>query len=96
MQACHQVSAKLWLESGAEIKVSTGVIRGKDDKIDAQRIAQYAHRFSDKMRLFTPTDENVEHISLLQREMYVTDRAKYRFQLSDMKGFIPAKSQASG
>lgn len=93
VQACHQVSAKLWLESGAEIKASTGVVRGKDDKIDAQRIAQYAHRFSDKMRLFTPTDENVEHISLLQREreMYVTDRAKYRSQLSDMKGFIPEK-----
>lgn len=65
--------------------------RGKNDQVDAQRIAQYGQRFSDRMRLFSPTDQSLEQISLLQREreMYVSDRGKYRSQLSDMEHFIP-------
>lgn len=33
----------VWLESSLQIKRSMGLLRGKSDKIDAQRIARYAH-----------------------------------------------------
>ncbi len=35
----HEKSINIWLESAMQIKRSMGVQRGKNDKIDAQRIA---------------------------------------------------------
>lgn len=96
IQACQQLGVKLWLEGGAQIKTSIGLTRGKNDQrfpagMDAQRIADYAHRFQDQMRLFSMNEEQVEKLALLQREreMYVTDRARYKAQITDMKGFMP-------
>ena len=40
--ACKAVECKLWLENAAEIKYSSGVQRGKNDRVDAKRIAIYA------------------------------------------------------
>ena len=40
--------AYVWMESSLHIKKSLGLKRGKNDKIDSQRIAEYAYRFSDK------------------------------------------------
>ena len=40
--------AYVWMESSLHIKKSLGLTRGKNDKIDSQRIAEYAYRFSDK------------------------------------------------
>lgn len=40
--------AYVWIESSLHIKKSLGLTRGKNDKIDSQRIAEYAYRFSDK------------------------------------------------
>ncbi|MBK7908909.1 IS110 family transposase [Candidatus Pollutiaquabacter sp.] len=41
----------LWLELPISIKRSLGLQRGKSDKLDAMRIAEYAVRFHDKARL---------------------------------------------
>ena len=49
------VSTDIWLESALQIKRSIGVQRGKNDKIDAQRIATYAIDFQRKARLWVPT-----------------------------------------
>lgn len=46
--ACKSVECKLWLENAAEIKYSSGVQRGKNDKVDARRIAIYAGRFKTR------------------------------------------------
>ena len=50
--ACKAVECKLWLENAAEIKYSSGVQRGKNDKVDAKRIAIYARRFQDKVQYY--------------------------------------------
>lgn len=39
--------------------------RGKTDKVDAQRIAQYAYRFRDQMRLWQPPREIIQKLSFL-------------------------------
>lgn len=44
----------LWLESSLRIKRSLGLQRGKNDKIDAIRISEYAYRYSDKAMLWQP------------------------------------------
>ena len=48
--ACKAAECKLWLENPAEIKYSSGIQRGKNDKVDAKRIAVYASRFPDKVQ----------------------------------------------
>lgn len=42
----HLKKAKIWLEHPIHIKDSLGMIRGKNDKVDAQRIATYARAAS--------------------------------------------------
>ncbi len=39
--------------------------RGKTDKVDAQRIAQYAYRFRDQIRLWEPPREIIQKLAFL-------------------------------
>ncbi len=60
MCACNSVGCKLWLENPSQIKYCSGVTRGKNDKVDARRIAEYAMRFLDKAKPYKrPTEELV-------------------------------------
>lgn len=49
----------LWLELPISIKRSLGLQRGKSDKLDAMRIAEYAVRFYDKARLWQPSSQSL-------------------------------------
>ena len=42
----------IWVENPLEIKKSLGMQRGKSDKIDSLKIAEYAFRFRDKAKRF--------------------------------------------
>lgn len=42
----------IWVENPLEIKKSLGMQRGKSDKIDSFKIAQYAYRFKDKAKRY--------------------------------------------
>lgn len=79
-----------WLAPPVDIQRSIGMTRGKNDKVDAVRIAEYAYRYSDKARLVTL--QNVEMLQirelLTQRETFVTDKAKYLSQIKDFRGRI--------
>ena len=89
--ACEAVECKLWLEHPSNIKYSSGVQRGKNDKIDAKRIAIYAARFEDKVRLYERPDQEIERLKQLEaeRSLYVTDLAKYKAQMKDQKEYMP-------
>ena len=54
--------------------------RGKNDKVDAKRIAIYASRFGDKVKYYDRPSEEIERLKQLEREraLYVTDLAKYK------------------
>lgn len=54
LRELHYAKANVWLESAVQIILSQGVKRGKNDKIDAMRIAQYAKTFSHKAKLYKP------------------------------------------
>lgn len=87
---CIGQNVALWLESGAEIKLRSGVQRRKNDKIDAERIVDYAMRYVDKARLQTLDDKVIETVKSLssERDMYIKDRAKYQSQVKDFEGYI--------
>jgi transposase len=42
LEALYDSKCPIWLESSLQIKQAGGMQRGKTDKVDAQRIAQYA------------------------------------------------------
>ena len=90
IESCESLNIDLWLENPAEIKLSSGVQRGKNDKIDAERIANYACRYKDKANLYT-NNKNIEEIKNLtsERGLYVVDRAKYKGQIKSQKGHMP-------
>jgi transposase len=91
--ACEELGLGLWLENPTQIKHSSGVQRGKSDRIDARRIADYAHRFQDKVRLFSFPEKNIASLKQLisERDMYMADKGKYQGQLTDQKRFMNPK-----
>ena len=89
-QVCLQKGYSLWLQGGAEIRQRSGLVRYKNDKTDACRIADYAKRHQDKALLQKQEEQILESVRALsaERELYVKERAKYKTQLKDLKGFM--------
>lgn len=65
--------AQLWVEMPLRIKKTGGFERGSDDRTAAVKIALYALRYQDQMRLWQPIDSNIEKIKNLiaQRDRIV-------------------------
>ena len=55
----------LWIESASKIKRSLGLQRGKSDKVDAFRIAQYAFKNRDEIHLWEPLRQQVKELKRL-------------------------------
>lgn len=89
--ACETANCRLWIENPSNIKYSSGIQRGKNDRIDARRIAAYAMRFSDKARYHSRPDAEIQRLRQLEAErgLYMADLAKYKAQLNDQKEYMP-------
>jgi len=61
----HKKQAHVCLENAVQIKCSLGKLRGKNDKVDAIRIAEYAYEKREKLRLWTPKREAVQQLARL-------------------------------
>lgn len=74
-------------------QVFIGVQRGKNDKIDARRIAEYAFRNLDKANYFSLNDDDLNSLKLLlsERDLLLSDKTKYSTQLTDQKNICPRK-----
>lgn len=72
---------------GLEIKRSLGITRGKDDKIDASKIARYAFRLRDEIKPYKLPAKNILKLkSLLSiRDRMVKKRAGYKASLREQK-----------
>jgi len=57
IEVAEKMSLNLWLENATQIKLSIGMQRGKNDKVDSERIAEYAFRNQDKALLRQPERE---------------------------------------
>ena len=92
--SCDELGLFLWMEDPTRIKNSFGIARGKDDKIDARRIAEYADRFSDKAVSYGMPDKTLASIKskLADRDMLLADRKRYETQLHDQKGFMDSRT----
>ena len=88
--ACQEMDVFLWIDDPTRIKNSMGLTRGKNDTIDAARIAEYAYRHSDKaVRYAIPDSSIVSMKSLLSdREFLLIDKKRYQSQLTDQKRYM--------
>lgn len=65
----------LSLNSPLDIKHSMGIARGKNDSVDAGRIAEYAHNHRDKLRLYEKPSE-----AIMKLQYLLTERRQYMRQ----------------
>jgi transposase len=61
----HKKKAKICLEAATQIKNSLGNLRGKNDKVDAMRIAEYAYKNREELRLWVPKREVIQTLAHL-------------------------------
>ncbi len=92
-KACEKMNYDLCLENPTQIKYSIGMTRGKNDRVDAHRIAEYASRYEDRLRITDETNKKIEHLKQLEAErtLYLIDKCKYEAQLKDQKDYMDAE-----
>ena len=57
----------LWKENAVHLKRSIGLQRGKSDKVDAQRISEYALRYYDKAKFKKPCPQVLQRLKTLKK-----------------------------
>ena len=62
VETAEKLSLNVWLENATQIKLSIGLQRGKNDRIDSARIAEYAYRNQDKANLHQPEREAIKKL----------------------------------
>jgi transposase len=63
LEYLHKKQGNVCLESALQIKNSQGNVRGKNDKIDSIRIAEYAYTFREKLKLWQPKREVIQQLA---------------------------------
>jgi len=67
----------IWIEHASQIKKANALSRGKNDKIDSKRIAEYAVKNLDRLRLWRPMDatlEKIKHLASLRERLVETKK----------------------
>jgi transposase len=95
VKAMVSLNAFVWLESPLQIKKSLGFLRGKNDKIDAYRIAYYAQKYADKARLVQANNEVLQKLQdmLAARDRFMKAKGQLQRPLKELKRIDPAMYQ---
>lgn len=86
----HEGQYRFTLLPGLELKRSMGITRGKNDKDDAKRIAEYAYEKREKIKLYKmPSAIFLKLKRLLSyRERLVKERAAFKGRLKEYNIFL--------
>lgn len=84
---CSRSEYLLWVEHPIKIKRATSDLRGKDDKKDARRIAEYAIRYHDKQIIYQEPTEVVKQMNMLtkSRDTLLLQKTALENQLREAK-----------
>ncbi len=80
----HMLFSKV---AGLAIKRSMGLVRGKNDKQDALRIARFGFEKMDQLILASPVNKNLQRLGLLYtfRDRLVRNRASYKASVKELQ-----------
>lgn len=83
----------IWLESPLHIKAGSGLQRGKTDKVDANRIAMYAYKNQDRIKIWQQPRQQVQQLSALValRNRLLEAKKQLQVPLAEQKDLL-AKS----
>lgn len=90
MRTLHQRKLIVCVEGAANIKLSLGLQRGKSDKVDAQRIAEFAMRYTDRLKQWQPKRSVLEKLQLLNgtRSRLIKARTILNSNIKEVLRFI--------
>lgn len=93
LDVAFQHGFALWLESSLRIKRSMGLTRGKNDKVDAIRISEYAFRYTDKAVAWSPEREVLIQLKQLValRKRLLTAKNMLKVPLQEVVNFNDKK-----
>lgn len=92
--AClYKKKALVCLEAASQIRNSLGNIRGKNDKIDSIRIAEYAYKNREDLRLWEPKRDAVQQLARLSatRSRLIKAKKMLRTPLKEHSAFMGKK-----
>lgn len=89
LQELHKASCPIWLENATHIQLSLGLQRGKNDQLDAKRIALFAYKNREDIKLWTPTRLIISQLEklLTLRQRLLTIRAQLQVPIQEEKKF---------
>ena len=90
LRCLHKMKGNICLESATHIQKSLGNIRGKNDKVDAIRIGEYAYKNREEIKLWSPKRDIVvklEQLSVL-RDRLIKAKTQLNVPLTEQKQFI--------
>jgi len=81
---------RVCLESSLQIKKSQGIVRGKNDKVDARRIALYAYKNREDLTFWRPQRLIIQKLKalLVTRERLVKVKVELQVPISECEEFI--------
>jgi transposase len=81
---------KVCLESSIQIKRSQGIVRGKNDKIDAQRIALYAYKNRENLTFWAPQRLAIQKLKalLVTRDRLIRCKTELQVPIHECEEFI--------
>jgi len=90
MSQLYKNGSNCWLEPASQIKNSMGNVRGKNDKVDAMRIAEYAYKNREYVRLWQPKRDVVKQLAHLVavRTRLIAAHKMLKTPLSEGAGFV--------
>lgn len=79
-----------WVQAAMHIKASSGLVRGKNDAIDAFRIALYAYKNQNDVKLWEPPRKVIEHLKQLYalRQRLLLAKQKLTISSNEVSQFI--------
>lgn len=94
VQFCVSKNITFTREPGLQIKKSLGIQRGKNDKVDSQRIAEYGYEKREKIQPETPRSASILKIRLLlaQRDGFVHDRVANENRRNELLAMMDFKA----
>lgn len=93
LDVLNQMKVKICVEPALQIKQSQGMIRGKNDKIDARRIALYAFKNRLNLRVWKPQRPILQKLQMLLslRDRLIKVKVQLETPIQEATGFIEAE-----
>jgi transposase len=90
LKVAQKCAFKICAESPIQIKRSQGMVRGKNDKIDARRIAEYAQKNVLRLKLWQPQRKSIEQLKalLVVRERMVKVKKQLKTPIQETENRI--------